>query len=272
MDFVEGLLKSSGFEVILVVVDRLSKYGHFLPLKHPFTAKLVAELFVKEVVRLHGFPLSIVSDRDKIFLSHFWTELFRLSGTKLNKSTVYHPQSDGQTEVVNRGVETYLQCFCNEKPKEWVKWLPWAEYWYNNTFQRSIGMTPFQIVYGRQPPTILSYGSTLSKNSTVEEMLQDRDAVLISLREHLRLAQEQMKVYADRKRRNVEFCVGDYVFLRIRPYRQVTVRSRRNEMLAPRFFGPYKIVEKVGPVAYRLPLPESSKIHPVFHEKSSRTA
>ncbi|KAA0054528.1 peroxidase 64 [Cucumis melo var. makuwa] len=201
MDFVEGLLKSSGFEVILVVVDRLSKYGHFLPLKHPFTAKLVAELFVKEVVRLHGFPLSIVSDRDKIFLSHFWTELFRLSDTKLNRSTAYHPQSDGQTEVVNRGVETYLRCFCNEKPKEWVKWLPWAEYWYNTTFQRAIGMTPFQIVYGRQPPTILSYGSTLSKNSTVEEMLQDRDAVLISLREHLRLAQEQMKVYADRKRR-----------------------------------------------------------------------
>ncbi|KAA0043665.1 Transposon Ty3-G Gag-Pol polyprotein [Cucumis melo var. makuwa] len=214
MDFVEGLSKSSGFEVILVVVDKLS--------------------------------------------------------TKLNKSTVYHPQSDGQTEVVNRGVETYLQCFCNEKPKEWVKWLPWAEYWYNTTFQRSIGMTPFQIVYGRQPPTILSYGSSLSKNSTVEEMLQERDTVLISLREYLRLAQEQMKVYADRKRRNVEFCVGDYVFLRIRPYRQVTLRRRRNEKLSPWFFGPYKIVEKVGPVAYRLQLPESSKIHPIFYVSQLR--
>ncbi|KAL4025181.1 hypothetical protein IC575_013559 [Cucumis melo] len=270
MDFVEGLPKSSGFEVILVVVDRLSKYGHFLPLKHPYTAKSVAELFVKEIVRLHGFPLSIVSDRDKIFLSQFWSEIFRLSGTKLNKSTAYHPQSDGQTEVVNRGVETYLRCFCNEKPKDWSKWLPWTEYWYNTTFQRSIGMTPFQVVYGRQPPTLLSYGSTLSKNSTVEEMLQERDLVLASLREHLRLAQEQMKLYADRKRRAVEYSVGEYVFLRIRPYRQLSVRSRRNEKLAPRFFGPYKIVERIGPVAYRLQLPESSKIHPVFHVSQLR--
>ncbi|KAL0540684.1 hypothetical protein IC582_020694 [Cucumis melo] len=224
MDFVEGLPKSSGYE---------------------------------EIVRLHGFPLSIVSNRDKVFLSQFWTELFRLSGTKLNKSTAYHPQSDGQTEVVNRGVENYLRCFCNEKPKEWIKWLPWTEYWYNTTL-RSIGMTPFQVVYARQPSTIVSYGSSPSKNSTFEEMLQERDIILVSLCEHLRLAQEQMKLYADRKRRDVKFSVGEYVLLCIRPYRQITVRSRRNEKLAPRFFGPYKIIEKIGPVAYRLQLPENS--------------
>ncbi|KAL0560209.1 hypothetical protein IC582_000609 [Cucumis melo] len=237
MDFVDGLPKANGFEVILVVVDRWSKYGHFLPLKHPYMAKVVAELFVKEIVRLHGFPLSIVSDRDKIFLNHFWKELFRLSGTKLNKSTAYHPQSNSQTEVVNRGMETYLRCFCGEKPNEWVKWLPWAEYWYNTTFQRALDVSPFQVVYGHKPPALLSYGNTETKNASIDEMLKERDAVLSALREHLRLAQEQMKSYADRKRRDVEFCVGDYVFLKICPYRQLTLRRSVMKSFLPDFLG-----------------------------------
>ncbi|KAL4010623.1 hypothetical protein IC575_030125 [Cucumis melo] len=126
-------------------------------------------------------------------------------------------------------------------------------------------MSPFQVVYGRKPPTLLSYGNTQSKNSTVEEMLQERDEVLSALRDHLRLPQEQMKNYADRKRRHVEYCVGDYVFLKIRPYRQLTLRRKRNEKLSPKFFGPYKILEKVGSVAYKLELPRTTSIHPVFY-------
>ena len=108
----------------------------------------MAEAFVKEVVKLHGYPTSIVSDRDKVFLSHFWQEMFRLSGTKLSKSTAYNPQFDEHTEVVNRRVETYLLCFCGERPKEWLRWLHWAEYWYNTTYQQPIGITPFQAVHG----------------------------------------------------------------------------------------------------------------------------
>ncbi|TYK02489.1 transposon Tf2-1 polyprotein isoform X1 [Cucumis melo var. makuwa] len=124
MDFIDGLPKAAGFDVILVVMDKLSKYAHFLALKHPCAAKSMAEIFVKEILRLHGFPTSIVSDRDKVFLSNFWHEMFRLFGTRLSRSSTYYPQSDGQTEVVNRGVDVYLRCFCGEKPKERLELPP----------------------------------------------------------------------------------------------------------------------------------------------------
>lgn len=157
LDFITGLPKSKGSAAVLVVVDRLSKYSHFVLLKHPYTAKSIAELFVKEVVRLHGIPSSIISDRDPLFVSHFWMELFKLQGTKLKMSSAYHLETDGQTEVVNRCLESYLRCFASDHPKTWSLWVPWAEFWYNTTFHVSIGKTPFEVVYGRQPPALLRF-------------------------------------------------------------------------------------------------------------------
>lgn len=170
MDFIGGLLKSQGLDTILVVVDRLTKYAHFVALKHPFTAVSITAIFVKEVVRLHVFPSSIVSDRDKVFMSMFWRELFRLQGTRLLRSTVYHQQTNGQTEIVNKAVEMYLRCFIQGKPKTWSRWLPWAEFWYNTSFHTATKCTPLKALYGREPLISTEYnrakqGCPVWKNS-----------------------------------------------------------------------------------------------------------
>ena len=215
LDFITGLPKSKGYEAILVVVDRLSKYSHFILLKHPYTAKSIAELFVKEIVRLHGIPKSLISDRDPLFVSHFWLELFKLQGTKLQMSFSYHPETDGQTEVINRCLESYLRCFASDQPKTWSNWLSWAEFWYNTTYHVSIGKTPFEVVYGRHPPSILRFLSNETKVAAVALELSERDEALKQLTSYLQRAQEQMASYANKKRRDVRFQVGEWVFLKL---------------------------------------------------------
>ncbi|KAJ0482832.1 putative nucleotidyltransferase, Ribonuclease H [Helianthus annuus] len=265
MDFIEGLPISNGFSVIMVVVDRLSKYAHFIPLRHPFTAATVAREFVNSVVRLHGIPSTIISDRDKVFISSFWQALFKLQGTVLCMSSSYHPQTDGQTEVVNRTLEQYLRCFTGDNPKKWHEWLPWAEYSYNTSTHASTKMMPFQVVYGRVPPKLIPYIRGTAQVQEVETYLNDRDEVLRQLRSNLLTAQNRMKVASDRHRREVEFSEGDLVYIKLQPYRQASVVNRSSAKLSPRFFGPYKILNRVGSVAYRVELPPGSLIHDVFH-------
>lgn len=133
MNFVEGLPNSMGKTMIMVVVDRLSNYGHFISLSHHFTALKVAQVYLDQVYKLHGSPKSIVFDRDEIFISGFRSELMKLQGVQHKIVTAYHPQTDGQTEVLNRCLETYIRCLCTDTPQEWARWLALVEYWYNTS-------------------------------------------------------------------------------------------------------------------------------------------
>jgi hypothetical protein len=205
MDFIEGLPKSSGSNCILVVVDKFSKYAHFIPLAHPFTAFQVAVSYMNSVFKLHGLPTAIVSDRDKVFTSHVWQELFKLLGTDLKMSSAYHPQTDGQTERVNQCLETYLRCFVNACPSKWSNWLPLAEYWYNTSYHSSLGKSPFVVLYGHEPR---HFGIDLShtcQNEDLQNWLQERALMQNLVRQHLTRAQNKMKANADKHRSHREF-------------------------------------------------------------------
>jgi len=200
MDFIEGLPTSDGSNAILVVVDRFTKYGHFLPIKHPFTAQAIAKVVLDNVVKLHGFPKSIVSDRDRVFTSTFWRALFSLVDTKLLMSSAYHPQTDGQTERVNQCLEMYLRCAVHEAPKQWKSWLALAELWYNSNYHTSLGCSPFKALYGYDPELGTMLPTSDLPQSSASEFLQTRDTQLAVLKDHLAKAQNRMKLQADRHR------------------------------------------------------------------------
>jgi len=265
MDFIDGLPLSNGKSVIMVVVDRLSKAAQFIALAHPYSALTVAQAYLDHVFKLHGCPNSIVSDRDVVFTSAFWKDFFTLQGVELKMSSAYHPQSDGQTEVVNRCLENYLRCMCHARPEQWSKWLALAEYWYNTNYHTSSKMTPFEVVYGQPPPVHLPYLPGESKVAVVARSLQERENMVLFLKFHLMRAQHRMKQMADQHRTEREFDVGDYVFVKLQPYRQNSMVLRSNQKLSPKYYGPYKIVDRCGEVAYKLQLPLGSQIHLVFH-------
>jgi hypothetical protein len=265
LDFIEGLPLSDGSNVILVVVDRFTKFSHFIPLRHPFTAQFVARVFVDSVVKLHGVPLTLVSDRDKIFTSAFWRELFKILGTRLQFSTAYHPQTDGQTERVNQCLEMYLRCMVSDCPKQWRKWLPLAELWYNSNYHSSLGCSPFKALYGADPNLGAMPVDTANLSSSVTEFLAERNAQLESLKQHLESAQVRMKSNADKHRAERSFQVGELVLLKLQSYTMSSVANRPYPKLAFKFFGPYRVLQKIGSVAYKLELPADSQVHPIFY-------
>jgi hypothetical protein len=249
----------------MVVVDRFSKGIHLGSLPSGFTAYKVAELFVSMVCKHHGLPKSIISDRDPVFISRLWSDLFKFSGTLLRMSSSYHPQTDGQTEVMNRTVEQYLRAFVHAKPSQWVPLLPWAEYHYNTSVHTASGLTPFQVMYGKPPPSLPSYITGSSAIDACDAVLTTREEILQLLRKNLTKAQARMKADADKHRRDVDFVMGSWVYVKLQPYRQTSLSGEKYHKLAKRFYGPYLIVAKVGAVAYKLALPPQSRIHNVFH-------
>jgi hypothetical protein len=223
----------------------------------------VARVFIDYVVKLHGMPRSIISDRGAIFTSLFWRQLFCKIGTKLKFTTAYHPQTDGQTERVNQSLEMYLRCSIQENSKNWKQWISLAEFWYNSAVHSSIGMSPFKALYGHEPD--LGAMPSMSSDPEAPTILTERTAQLELLKTKLAAATNRMKLKADRNRTEKEFSVGDQVLLKLQPYVHQSVVSRPYPKLAYKYFGPYKILERIGKVAYKLELPTGSLIHPVFH-------
>jgi hypothetical protein len=205
-----------GKGVVLVGVDRLTKYSHFVALSHPYTAHTVAQLFVDHIFRLHGLPAAILTDRGQIFTSQLWQSIFKGLKVSLQYSSAYHPQTDDQTERVNQCLENYLRCMAFLEPKKWISWLPLAEWWYNTNYHTSLKSTPFEALCGFKPPMMLEVLVPSLDSSTTEFLTQH---MMTKLRENLIQAQERMKIFVDSKRTEREFMVGDMVYLKLQPFK-----------------------------------------------------
>ena len=264
MDFITGLPKTKlGHDSIYVFVDRLTKGVHLVPTDVTIDAKGSADLYIQNVFRLHGLSSTIVSDRDPRFTATFFEEIFDQLGTKLCFSTANHPQTDGQTERVNRQIEDVLRAFVNHKQDNWDKLLPLCEFAINSSRNSSVGNSPFFLMYGqdpKSPPDIIARGGERSAAWLQEQ----QDAIKIA-RDSMVAAQARQAVYADRGRATSKLKVGDLVLV----YRDflVTPEARRqpSRKLQQKWFGPFPIVREIGPNALELELPPELKCHPVFN-------
>ena len=266
MDFVIGLPKTTKKnDAIWVVVDRLTKSAHFLPIRWGCTLEHLAKKYVDEIVRLHGVPVSIVSDRDPRFTSRFWESLQRALGTKLHFSTAFHPQTDGQSERTIQTLEDMLRACVLEFQGSWDQYIALMEFSYNNHYHSSIGMAPYEALYGRKCRCPLYWDEEGMRVLEGPELVQETVDKVKIVRGRIKAAQDRQKSYADQHRREMMYEVGDNVFLRVSPWKGV-IRFGKKGKLSPRYIGPYEILERIGPVAYRLALPpELSGIHDVFH-------
>ena len=268
MDFISGFPLVEGMRSIFVVVDRFSKYAVFIRAPHACPADAAANLLFKHVVRYFGLPEDIISDRDSRFTGRFWTALFNLMGTKLKFSTANHPQTDGQTEHVNSLLEEYLRHYVTASQRNWVDLLDAAQFCYNVHRSSSTEMSPAELVLGQQPltPLELTYSKSQGSCPAAYRFAWDKQELILQARDSLVKAARRMKKYADKKRRALEFNVGDMVMLKLTPQIWKKITSKRyHKGLVQKYDGPFEVVKKVGSVAYRLQLPDRLKVHPTFH-------
>ena len=234
-------------------------------LQDNYSAKKYAEIYLDQVVRLHGVPRTIIFGRGAQFVARFKEQLQDSLGTKLIRSFAYHPQTDGQTERVNQILEDMLRACVIQYDKNWDKFLALVEFSYNNSYQSSLKMAPFEALYGRRCRTPLSWSQIREHKIFGPDLVTEAENKVKIIQANLKAAQSRQKSYADKRRKLLQFEVGDHVYLRVSPTKGVQ-RFGLKGKLVPRYIGPFEILQICGPVAYRIRLPSRlAAVHNVFH-------
>jgi len=267
MDFVLELPRTQrGFDSIFVVVDRFSKMAHFIPCHKIDDASKISRLFLREVVRLHGLPKTIVSDKDPKFISHFWRTLWGRLGTKLNFSTSCHPQTDGKTEIVNRSLSTMLRAILKGNHKSWDEYLPHIEFAYNRVVHKTTQLSPFEVVYGFKALTPKDLIPLPNPIEFIHKEGASWADFVKKLHEKVKIQiQQQSDKYArqnNKGKRGISFEEGDWVWLHLRKDR---FPKQRKSKLSPCGDGPFQILKKINNNAYQLDLPEDYGVHTTFN-------
>nr|GFA18779.1 putative reverse transcriptase domain-containing protein [Tanacetum cinerariifolium] len=266
MDFVTKLPKSSQrYDTIWVVVDRLTKSTIFAPIRETDPMDKLARIYLKEVVTRHGIPVSIISDRDPRFASNFWRSLQNVLGTRLDISTAYHLETDGQSEMTIQTLEEMLRACAIDFGKGWVNHFPLVELSYNNNYHASIKAAPFEARYGRKCHSLVCWTEVGEAQILGPELTQETTEKIVKIKQRMQAARDRQKSYADLMRKPMEFQVGDKVMLKVSPWKGV-VRFGKRGKLNPRYVGLFKVLERIGDVSSKLDLPEEpSRVHNTFH-------